>query len=221
MKEKNLELERLVFFSDAIVAIAITLLVFDLKLNHITDGHITFADLANSWQKFAAFILSFFIIAIFWKIHHEFYTHIRQINGTLLWINIGWLMFIVTIPFSTSLISAHFFDKPAIFTYSLNVLIVTIFQNTIWDYVAARPEFLKENENKDLITDFRIACNLAMANALIACALSFISPVAAFIILVTRLPLFTLSAKNFKRRTFLKMLSRRRKKSAHENENLK
>ncbi|MBS1935031.1 MAG: DUF1211 domain-containing protein, partial [Bacteroidetes bacterium] len=92
MKEKSLELERLVFFSDAIVAIAMTILVFDLKLTHITDGHITFADLGDAWQKFAAFFLSFILIAIFWKIHHEFFSHIREINSTLLWINIGWLM---------------------------------------------------------------------------------------------------------------------------------
>ncbi|MBS1915293.1 MAG: DUF1211 domain-containing protein [Bacteroidetes bacterium] len=153
MKEKSLELERLVFFSDAIVAIAMTILVFDLKLTHITDGHITFADLGDAWQKFAAFFLSFILIAIFWKIHHEFFSHIREINSTLLWINIGWLMFIVTLPFSTSLISAHFFAKPAIFTYSLNVLLVTIFQNTIWDYAAEHPQFLKENQNQEVIND--------------------------------------------------------------------
>jgi uncharacterized membrane protein len=75
MKEKNLELERLVFFSDAIVAIAITLLALDLKVEPASGGHLTFADVGNAWEKFLAFFLSFFIIAIFWKIHHEFYTY--------------------------------------------------------------------------------------------------------------------------------------------------
>ena len=81
MKEKSLELERLVFFSDAIVAIAMTILVFDLKINTATVAHFTFADLGNSWQKFVAFILSFIIIAIFWKIHHESDGYSRRISG--------------------------------------------------------------------------------------------------------------------------------------------
>ena len=45
MEEKNLQLDRLVFFCDAVVAIAITLLIFNLKIDHVTDGHLTFKDL--------------------------------------------------------------------------------------------------------------------------------------------------------------------------------
>ncbi|MBS1936140.1 MAG: hypothetical protein JST96_19225, partial [Bacteroidetes bacterium] len=105
----------------------------------------------------------------------------------------------------------HFFAKPAIFTYSLNVLLVTIFQNTIWDYAAEHPQFLKENQNQEVINEYRLACNLAMANALIACIVSFLSPIAAFIILYTRLPLFTLSAKLYKKRQRMKLLGRQKK----------
>ncbi|MFT3680006.1 MAG: TMEM175 family protein [Ferruginibacter sp.] len=194
MKEKNLELERLVFFSDAIVAIAITLLVFDLKIQP-ADGHLRFADIANAWQKFLSFFLSFFIIAIFWKIHHEFYFYIRKINNRLLWYNIAWLMFIVILPFTTTLVSAHLFDEAAIFSYCINVLMVTLFQNQIWDYVAVRPAYLKENTDPELIRNFRISCNIAMLNALLAAGISFISPLAAFLILFTRLPMFSLASK--------------------------
>src|ERR1700754_780438 len=100
MKEKNLELERLVFFSDAIVAIAITILVFNLKVTGDEGRHFSFADLLQTWPKFVAFFLSFFIIALFWKVHHEFFFYIRAINEMLLWNNIGWLLFIVLLPFS-------------------------------------------------------------------------------------------------------------------------
>jgi len=78
---KNFQLERLVFFSDAVVAIAITLLALELKIEHTASGYLTFVDLANNWQKFAAFFLSFISIAIYWKVHHEFYTFIKTVNS--------------------------------------------------------------------------------------------------------------------------------------------
>jgi|GEM_PF-764198 uncharacterized membrane protein len=193
--DKNLELDRLVFFSDAVVAIAITLLVFDLKINKASSDHLTFADFGNSWQKFVAFILSFFIIAIFWKIHHEFYVHIKKINNTLLWYNIAWLLFIVLIPFTSTLISAHLYDRAAIFCYCMNVFMITIFQNLIWDHVAARPDYLKENVDPDLVKTYIVACNLAMLNGVLACVISFFSPLIAFILLFTRLPMFSLSTR--------------------------
>jgi len=73
MEEKNLQLERLVFFSDAVVAIAITLLVLDIKIEHTETGHLQFKDIWNQWHKMLAYGLSFFNIANFWKAHHTFF----------------------------------------------------------------------------------------------------------------------------------------------------
>jgi TMEM175 potassium channel family protein len=202
MSEKNLELERLVFFSDAVVAIAITLLALDLRIEKTASGHLLFSDLSVTLHKFAAFFLSFFIIAAFWKVHHEFFHYIKKINNTLLWYNIGWLLFIVILPFSSSLVSDYFTDKASNFVYSLNVLCITIFQNLIWDYASDRPDFLKENTNPEIIRSYRVACNVAMFNAVVAIVLCFISPLTAFIVLFTRLPMILLANQAFgKRRT--------------------
>jgi len=203
-KEKNLELDRLVFFSDAVVAIAITLLALDLKIKPASSDHLTFSDLAGSWQKFAAFFLSFFIIAVFWKIHHEFYMYIRKINGPLLWFNLGWLVFIAMLPFTTSMISSYLFDTAAIFIYCVNVLLITVFQNIIWDYVAMKPEFLNEAATPLLIRNNRISCNVAMINAVFACIVGFFSPLIAFIILFTRIPMFTVAATYYRKRALAK-----------------
>ena len=198
MKEKNLELERLVFFSDAIVAIAITILVFNLKITGGDDRHFTFGDLLRAWPKFLAFFLSFFIIALFWKLHHQFFFYIRAINDTLLWNNIAWLLFLVLLPFSTTLVSMHFHDPAAMVVYCANVLFINFFQNNIWDYVSTRPEFLKIDVHERIVLFYRRACNVAMINSLIALAVAFFFPVAAFIILVTRFPVIILSRQLFK-----------------------
>jgi uncharacterized membrane protein len=195
--EKNLQLDRLVFFCDAVVAIAITLLVFNLKL----DGnfrHLTFAELVGAWQKFVAFFLSFMSIAIFWTIHHNFYSYIKKIDAKMRLYNLGWLFFIVTIPFSASLISSYLSDPPAIFVYSLNIFLVTLFQNQIWDYAAVQPAFLKEEIPPMVIRHYRLSCNVAMINALLAIGMSFFSPLTAFILLFMRLPMIAIAKRIFK-----------------------
>lgn len=190
MEDKNLQLERMVFFCDAVVAIAITLLVFNLKIQHIAGPHLTFNDILEPWKSFLAFLLSFINIAGFWKTHHAFFAHIKKIDEKLLWFNIFWLFFIVTLPFTTSLVSAYFFDIPAIFLYSLNTFIITVFQNTIWDYAAMRPDYLKEATLDEFtMTKIRVYCNLDMLNALVAIIFSFISPILAFILLLSKLPM--------------------------------
>jgi uncharacterized membrane protein len=198
MKEKNLDLERLVFFSDAIVAIAATILVFGLKIDIPPNKHITFADIGNEWPRFSSFVLSFFIIALFWKIHHEFFHHIKTVNNVLLWFNIIWLLFIVLLPFTSSLVSTHFFDIPAMVAYCFNIFFLTIFQNMIWDYASVRPDFLKDADLETIIF-YRRACNVAMINALIALGIAFFWPLAAFIILLSRLPMILLTKNIYSR----------------------
>jgi len=188
------------FFSDAVIAIAITLLALDLKIDTVEGGHLTFSDLEHSWQKFVAFFLSFFIIALFWKIHHQFFSYIKGIDSKLLWYNVTWLLFIVLLPFTTSLISAHLFDTAAIFASCVNVLLITVFQNQIWDYVAVRPDFLNEKIHSNIVYDYRLSCNVAMINALLATVISFLSPLTAFILLFTRLPMISIARIIFKQK---------------------
>ncbi len=75
MEEKNFQLERLVFFSDAVIAIAMTLLALDIKIESTESGHLHYADIWTQWRVFAAFGMSFLNIANFWIRHHTFFVH--------------------------------------------------------------------------------------------------------------------------------------------------
>ncbi len=186
-KEKNLELERLVFFSDAVVAIAITLLALNLKIEKPPgQAHISFADIWHEWRQFASFFLSFLLISVFWLIHHKFFHYIRMIDRTLAWYNLIWLLCIIVLPFSATLVSSDFDGSVSLFFYSLNIFFITLFQNQIWDHVAVRPDYLIEGANMNQVNDMRAYCNIAMVNALLAMAISSFSPIAAFLILTIR-----------------------------------
>ncbi len=190
-EEKGLGLERMVFFSDAVVAIAITLLALGLKVE-TNDEHLSFQDILSPWKTFLAFVLSFLNIASFWKTHHSFFNYIKKSDDRLMWYNILWLFFIVTLPFSTTLVSDYISDTPAIFVYSLNVFLISVFQNAIWDYSASHPDYLKDMSDA-VNYRMRLFCNLDMVNAFLCVVLSFFSPITAFILLFTKIPMILMA----------------------------
>ena len=84
-------LERLVFFSDAVFAIAITLLALDIRLPieavHLSDLQL-FNSLVDIWPKYLSFLISFLVIGNFWIAHHRRYRYISRYDTRLLLLNL-------------------------------------------------------------------------------------------------------------------------------------
>lgn len=97
--------DRLVNFSDAVVAIAITILVLPLvdeASNLGTEDINTF--LSSISSQFYVFLLSFAVIAYYWFLHHNFFDQLQQVDMPIMFLNMFWLLGIVFIPFPTVLI---------------------------------------------------------------------------------------------------------------------
>jgi len=189
LKKKEIPFERVLFFSDAIVAIAITLLALDLKLELPETQHLTFADLWAPWKNYLAFFLSFINIASLWRTHHKMYCYIHKMNEKTLGYNICWLFFIITLPFSTGVLSTHFGDSAAIFLYSMNIFALSVFQNFIWDSSDITEGFIDPEVTPDIERQhFRLMFNLDMVNGLMCVALSFFVPKIAFFLLFFKIP---------------------------------
>ena len=98
-------LDRLMFFSDAVAAIAATLLILPLVDDASAIGHRSVGDLlSDNWHALFAFALSFAVIYRFWIIHHHLYENVSDYSQPLLWANGLWLICIVFLPFPTELI---------------------------------------------------------------------------------------------------------------------
>jgi uncharacterized membrane protein len=190
IQKKEIPFERVLFFSDAIVAIAITLLALNLKLELPEGHHLTFQDLLLPWKNYLGFLLSFVNIASFWRRHHQMYTYIHKMNEYAMVYNVFWLFFIIILPFSTSLLSTHFGDSAAIFLYSLNIFALSIFQNLIWNSADIKNNFIDpEKISNEERSRFRIMFNFDMANGLICMILSFFIPKIAFFLLFFKIPI--------------------------------
>jgi TMEM175 potassium channel family protein len=98
---------RLEAFSDGVFAVAITLLALDLAVEG--PGHGPLLDqLRGKWPAFLAYLISFFMIGIVWVNHHALVRSITKVNRTLLFLNLVLLLFVVLIPFSTSVVADYF-----------------------------------------------------------------------------------------------------------------
>ena len=123
---RHFQLERLILFSDAVFAIAITLLVIDVKLP-VTNwsSFITKAVfnqyLHNSIPQLMGFVFSFFIIGFYWTTHHRMFGFVKNYDTGVIWLNMLLLFFIVLLPFTTSLTSEYGYLNESFMLYCINV----------------------------------------------------------------------------------------------------
>lgn len=185
----ELPLERVLFFSDAIVAIAITLLALELRLPVPDDQTLHYADLLRPWHLYLAFLLSFINISSFWNLHHRLFIYIKKMDDRLKLINTCWLFFIVTLPFSSSVLSDHLSDSAAVTLYTLNVLLIAVCQRLLWLYAVSHGYVEASILNDENRRHINIFLNLDMLNGLIALVISFFAPVTAFVLLFFKIPL--------------------------------
>ncbi len=97
---------RLLAFSDGVFAIAMTLLIFNLPIPHVTSDRLVGA-LAGERASFLGFALSFFLVASQWVNHHRLLRPVTRTDAGLLWSNLALLFFVCLLPFSTGLFADY------------------------------------------------------------------------------------------------------------------
>ena len=139
-QDDHLGLERLIFFSDAVFAIAITLLTLEIRLPPV-EGSLSDAQLLRTllaiWPRYLGYIISFLVIGIFWIGHHRKFSYIRRYDRNLLLINLLLLMAVAFIPFPTTVIS-EYGNRTATIFYALSITLVGLLSTALWAYATHR-----------------------------------------------------------------------------------
>ncbi len=120
----HFQLERIILFSDAVFAIAITLLVLEIKLpssNLPVTAAIFDENLLEIVPRLIGFLISFLLIGFYWMTHHRIFAHVIRYDKTLLRLNLLLLLFIVLLPFSTSLLAEYNYLARPYAVYYLNI----------------------------------------------------------------------------------------------------
>jgi uncharacterized membrane protein len=99
--------ERVIFFSDAVVAIAITLLALGLPLPHGSNNTAVWHSLRAGRDAYIAFLISFAVIGAHWRTHHRLFRAVARMDAVAIAMNSVWLLMIITTPYATRVLSGN------------------------------------------------------------------------------------------------------------------
>ena len=176
-------LDRLVFFSDAVIAIAITLLVLDIRLPEAAGGAMLglARPLLNLWPKLLGYFVSFWVIALYWVAHHRCFRHIHSYDRRLIYLNFLFLMFIAFMPFPTGLLFSNPTQAASVMLYAGTAAGMGFSLAGVWIY-ADRHGFIPSGLPRAAVRDIQLNLLLPPVVFLVSiCAAPFSATLAMFL----------------------------------------
>lgn len=156
---------RLEAFSDSVFAVAMTLLVFDIKvpvLNGVTDAQVA-QIFWQLWPLVVLYMTSFLILSVLWINHHFiFHAFAKEVDRRLNMLNMFYLMFVVLTPFSVQLLSIYTSSKIAVILYGVNIFIVVLFSTMMTRYIQRHKELLQPELSQRTINQAQFRARLSL-----------------------------------------------------------
>ncbi|MBI3142343.1 MAG: DUF1211 domain-containing protein [Bacteroidetes bacterium] len=126
---------RLEALSDGVIAIILTVMVFDLKINEMTSGSLVWDALNDLYPKLISYSISFFMLSTMWVNHHHLFAQVQQSTNSLLWFTIHLLFWMSLVPFSTNFVGSNPFMWQAASAYGLVFLMCALAFSLLRNYV--------------------------------------------------------------------------------------
>jgi uncharacterized membrane protein len=131
--------QRLEAFSDGVFAIVITLLILDIRIPVVPPADLGPA-LVRILPQVLTYILSFFIVGLYWHLHHQVAAQVKLIDGAFIWLNLVWLLFVSMLPFPTALLGRYPLQPIPLTVYGINLILVNVTGFVIIAYLQRHPE---------------------------------------------------------------------------------
>ncbi|HTP01564.1 MAG TPA: TMEM175 family protein [Anaerolineales bacterium] len=183
--DQQLGLERLVFFSDAVMAIAITLLALNLHVPELDPAQAAAqlpGQLAALGPSLMTFFISFLVIGIYWISHHRYFGYIRRYDTRLILLNLLFLFFIICMPFLASLLGQYVFIPIALMAYSLAIAALGFSLALIWVYASHDRRLISADVEAEEIRSIRVRLFAAPVVFLVAVPFAYVSTAAVIVI---------------------------------------
>ncbi len=182
----ELQLERIIMFSDGIFAIAITLLIIEIKVpeihSQVTDK-VLWESLIKILPKFIGFVVSFFVIGLYWVGHHRMFKYINRSSSKLIWANLSFMFPIVVMPFSSAFFSEYYSSSlhVPLGVYALTICLAGLFNFRLWRIIGNPKNKLSNTLNRTIVLYNSTRALTIPIVFLSVFVLSFVTPYAYFL----------------------------------------
>ena len=183
------ETGRLEAFSDGVFAIAITLLILEIRVPvlQVIDNRSMLAALAGLWPSFLTFVLSFFVVLIIWINHHELFRMVQGVDRPLLFANGALLLMVTFVPFPTALL-ARYIGTPAASTavafYCGTFFVTSLCHSVLLESIAHNRRRLRADIGNHEISRLRLVYRTGLLVYLISTFVAVWSPMFGLLITV-------------------------------------
>jgi uncharacterized membrane protein len=171
-------LERIAFFSDAVMAIAITLLTVDLRVPDIAREAVAQqlpGALVAMGPKILSFVLSFAIISIYWFSHHRNFAYIRRYDTRLIVLNLVFLLWVAFLPFVTDLLGRYGDQPLPNVLYALDASALGLTMGAMWSYATRGSRLVDADQAPAIARSMSWRVALASLVFLASIPLAFVS----------------------------------------------
>jgi uncharacterized membrane protein len=180
---------RLEAFSDGVIAIAITLLILEIRVPDVGESspQEAWAALAALWPQYLGYVISFAIIAIMWANHHLIFRFITRTDHYLILANLFLLFCIAAIPFPTGLMAdalGHPAERVGVTVYSGWFVVCAVAFNALWLYAVRSKELIAPDANPQSLAAVTRRFLPGPPAYLVAFLLAFINPIATLLVLL-------------------------------------
>jgi uncharacterized membrane protein len=174
--------DRIVNLSDGVFAIAITLLILDIRVPDIPENLVASelpGQLFSLWPKYLGYFLSFVGISTFWMIHHSIFRPITDYDRPLLYLNFLFLMLVAFVPFPTSLLGEYGNHQLPVAIYAATLAVGRLLLTAIHWYSTRDERLLGEAQDPRTVRFFLVRGLTITAIFLLSIGISFFSVSAA------------------------------------------
>jgi len=166
---------RIEALTDGIFAIAMTLMVFDIKLPSGAAESSLREQLFRLWPRFLVYMISFVMLGVYWVGHNNQYHYVRRSDRPSLWINVFFLMGVSLIPFSTGLLGQYPDERVAVAAYGSNLIMVGGYLYLLWSYATTGRRLVDSEIPADVVRLAKRRIAIGPAASVVAIAGSFFS----------------------------------------------
>jgi uncharacterized membrane protein len=180
-ERETLEFERVAFFSDAIFAIAMTLLVVSLDVPHLVDETSSkeLGDAINDLSpQLLMFFISFAVLGSFWLAHHRTFGRLAGIDRRATTVNLVYLAFIAFLPFPSSLLGEYVNNAVAVTNYACSIAVISLSEAVMVE-IAYRDGLFREMPDAVALRWQRILSLMPAVFFLATVPLAIVAPSAA------------------------------------------